>query len=98
MHTVISSSPTGDLDAATIAAYRAPARSVWFEYDRQAAGFPELVDCDGCEAGIVQRIVTDDSPDCGPSYEAVDGGSIEGRSFYCPACTAAAATSTLEAA
>jgi hypothetical protein len=98
MTLLASPSPTDTLDAATIAAFRSPTRSVWFAYDRASADLPELVECDGCPEGVVQRIVTDDSPDCGPSYEAVDGGSIEGRSLYCPACTAAAATSTREAA
>jgi hypothetical protein len=99
MHTSISASPTGDLDATTVARFRKGDH--WLDYDRSQAGLPELVGCDGCDLGIAQREVDDYSDDCGPSYRAAEGCSSEvatvtlpggttyrSRSFFCPACTA----------
>lgn len=94
-------SPTGDLDAATIARFRR--LDPWLDYDRSQAGLPELVPCDGCEDGIAQREVDDYDPESGASYVAVEGCSsvliqphketdtgvqFSVRSYYCPACTA----------
>lgn len=98
--------PTGDLDAKTVARYRKDGQSAYFHEARSLAGLPELVDCDGCEPGIVQRVVDDYADDTGPSYKAVGGCSIvieqphrltdtgeqfAVRSHYCPVCTAARA-------
>jgi hypothetical protein len=79
------------IDKFTVARYRADGQSAYFHEGRSMAGLPELVDCDGCEAGIAQRVVDDYADDTGPSYEAVGGCSIVKGDALCPACTAARA-------
>jgi hypothetical protein len=90
-------SPTGDLDPTTIRRFHS--RDTWLDFDRHFAGLPELVACDGCDEGIVQRIVDDYADDTGASYAPVNGCSTivepidrDGvvtliRDWYCPACT-----------
>jgi len=85
MHVTISSSPTGDLDAATIARFRR--HDSWLDYDRHQAGLSDLLECDCCKAGIAQRVAVDYDPDFGASYEAVAGSSRDGSAWFCPACT-----------
>jgi hypothetical protein len=97
----ISPSPTGDLDQRTVARFRG--RDTWLDFDRHQAGLPELLNCDKCEVGIVQRVAVDYDPDCGVSYEATAGCSMVSetcwiplggqmkqftdKTWRCPACT-----------
>jgi hypothetical protein len=82
-----SPSPTGDLDESTIARFRRG--DTLLEYDRHRAGLPELVECDGDDDGIAQRVADDFADDTGVSYAPVNGSSHPERFVWlCPACTA----------
>ena len=85
MHDLASPSPTGTLDEKTIARFRRG--DTYLSFDRHVADLPDLSACDGCEAGIVQRMLTDVS-DEGAVYTPVGGCSTEDGSSFCPACTA----------
>ena len=55
-------------------------------------------DCSNCVFGVVEREVDDYSDDCGVSYVAINGSSVEyglpyptgklAAEWFCPACTA----------
>lgn len=74
------------LDAKTIAAFHAGQICNWNDRDR--AGLPQLEACEGCDTGIVQRVVDDYDPELGPGYQPVNGSthcSVCG--WLCPSCS-----------
>ena len=95
----LPNSTPATLDPATIARFRR--NDAWLDFDRFEASLPELIGCDGCDDGIVQRVMDDFADDTGPSYVPVNGSSVEYvelmlhaqpitvARWLCPACAAA---------
>lgn len=102
MHLTVSPSPTGTLDARTIARFRDP-KDGYLALDRSRAGLSDLTECADCDEGIAERIADDYDPESGTSFVAINGSSSEVvqtartegsvqyftvTDHFCPACTA----------
>lgn len=71
----VTVSPTGDLSPEIVARFRSDQTDLaWL---RNRDGLPELLGCDLCREGIVQRIGVEFDPDLGTTYEPVNGSYVQ---------------------
>jgi hypothetical protein len=68
-----------------------PTKRSFLDYDLHKAGLPQIVDCDGCDTGIAERIVDDYCPLTGVSYQPVNGSSRDPQDPHCWLCASCSA-------